>query len=157
MVTETEQGKADLAQDALEAIREMELAALRRAMPPLWFGVAISILCGALVAVSAAALREFQPYLLVCIALVLVYQAQKSGVSMGQHLVTSRWRYFAGLVGIALMFFLVVIASQLLILSTGLELMALLGGVAFGGLVYVISARERRWYQGQINSGQAGE
>ena len=42
------------AQNALDAIREMERAAAWRAIPPRWFGALIALLTGALVALSVA-------------------------------------------------------------------------------------------------------
>ena len=66
---------------ALDSIRQMERAALLRAMPPRWFGATIALLAGTLVTLSAADLREYHVLIIVAIALVISYQSQKTGVT----------------------------------------------------------------------------
>ncbi|HCQ03091.1 MAG TPA: hypothetical protein DIT99_21455, partial [Candidatus Latescibacteria bacterium] len=67
-------------QGALDSIQEMKQAALWRAMPPRWFGAIIALLAGALVALSVADLREYHVYIIILMALVLLFQSKKSGV-----------------------------------------------------------------------------
>ena len=78
------------AQQALDSIQKMEQAALRRVIPPRWFGATIALLTGSLVTLSAANLREYHVFIILAMALVISYQShlfhpQQSSPSVVPH------------------------------------------------------------------------
>jgi hypothetical protein len=128
-------------QGALDSIQEMKRAALWRAMPPRWFGAIIALLAGALVALSVAGLREYHVYIIILMAFVLLYQSQKTGVSVRQ--------FPSKLTGIALiilipLFFLLIVVAQTLSDRLGYVWASLSAGVVLAIAVYTLSVFERR-------------
>lgn len=129
------------AQNALDAIREMERAAGWRAMPPRWFGALIALLTGALVALSVADLRDYHVLIIVAMVLVMTYQSQKTGVSVKQF--PSRMLVI-GLGILVPLFFLLVVAGQLLTDRLGVVAAPLSAGAVQAAVVLTLSVLERR-------------
>ncbi len=137
------------AKGALDSIQAMEHAALRRAMPPRWFGAIIALLAGALVALSVADLREYHVYIILFMAVVIVYQTQKKRVSVRQ--------FPSKLGGIALtillpLFFLLIVVAQAYTDIIGSVWAPLGAGVVLAITLYTISIFERRWYLAKIGT-----
>jgi len=133
---------------ALESIRQMERAALLRAMPPRWFGATIALLAGTLVTLSAADRREYHVLVILALALVIAYQTQKTGVTGKTFPVK-----LAGLAVVILLplFFGFIIAAQLFSTTIGHIGAALLSGILFAITVYALSLFERRWHSNKTN------
>jgi hypothetical protein len=147
MTNEKDRPKTGEMQDALDSIHEMKRAALWRAIPSHWFGATIALLAGVLVALSVADLREYHVFIIIFMSIVMVYQAQKTGVSA---------RHFPSkLAGIAIgilipLFFLIIIFAQMYSDILGPVGAPLLAGVVLATSVYVLSIFERRWHLKRI-------
>ena len=140
-------------QGALDSIQEMKRAALWRAMPPRWFGAIISLLAGALVALSVAGFREYHVYIIILMALVILYQSQKTGVSVRQF--PSKLTAIALIIPIPL-FFLLIVVAQTLSDRLGYVWASLSAGVVLAFSVYTLSMFERRRHLTRI-SAEKGE
>jgi|TARA_B110001454_G_scaffold197866_1_gene201620 hypothetical protein len=139
------------AHKALNTIQQMKRAAMRRATPPRWFGALIALLAGSLVSLSAADLRQYTVFIILLMVFVISYQSQKTGVSA--KIFPFKTAVF-GLIILVPLFFLLIIAAQLLQESLGHVSASLLCGGIFSVIVYLLSLFERRWYD-KINSEKA--
>ena len=131
------------ARKALDTIEQMERTAMRIATPPRWFGALIALLAGSLVSLSASDLRQYTVFIILLMVLVISYQRQKTGVSAKTFPVKTA---VLGLIILVPLFFLLIIAVQLLQESLGNVLASLLCGGIFSVIVYLLSLVERRWY-----------
>ena len=131
------------ARKALDTIQQMERTAMRRATPPRWFGALIALLAGSLVSLSAADLRQYTVFIILSIVLVISYQRQKTGVSAKTFPVKTM---VLGLIILVPLFFLLIIAAQLLQERLGYVSASFLCGGIFSVIVYLLSLFERRWY-----------
>lgn len=150
MTDKKTQTDSNEAHEALESIQKMERAALKKAMPPRWFGAIMSLLAGSLVSLSVADLRDYHVFIILSMALVMGYQSQQSGVS-GKAVGLKR----VALVAIIFipLFFGFIIAGQLLSAMLGQSGAALFAGSLFALVIYTLSIFERRWYQGKTGAG----
>ena len=136
-------------QGALDSIQEMKQAALWRAMPPRWFGAIIALLAGALVALSVAGLREYHVYIIILMALVLLYQSKKTGVSVRQ--LPSKLTGIALIILIPL-FFLLIVVAQTLSDKLGYVWASLSAGLVLAIAVYTLSVFERRRHLNRVGA-----
>ena len=143
MTNEKHSAASSEAHKALDTIQQMKRAAMRRATPPRWFGALIALLAGSLVSLSAADLRQYTVFIILLMVLVISYQRQKTGVSAKTFPVKTA---ILGLIILVPLFFLLIIAAQLLQESLGHVSASLLCGSIFSGIVYLLSLFERRWY-----------
>ena len=148
MTNEKHSAASSEAHKALDTIQQMKRAAMRRATPPRWFGALIALLAGSLVSLSAADLRQYTVFIILLMVLVISYQSQKTGVSAKTFPVKTA---VVGLIILVPLFFLLIIAAQLLQESLGHVSASLLCGGIFSVMVYLLSLFERRWYD-KINS-----
>ena len=150
MTNEKHSAASSEAHKALDTIQQMKRAAMRRATPPRWFGALIALLAGSLVSLSAADLRQYTVFIILLMVFVISYQSQKTGVSAKTFPVKTA---VLGLIILVPLFFLLIIAAQLLQESLGHVLASLLCGGIFSVIVYLLSLFERRWYD-KINVGK---
>ena len=143
MTNEKHSAASSEAHKALDTIQQMKRAAMRRATPPRWFGALIALLAGSLVSLSAADLRQYTVFIILLMVLVISYQSQKTGVSVKTFPVKTA---IVGLIILVPLFFLLIIAAQLLQESLGHVSASLLCGGIFSVIVYLLSLFERRWY-----------
>ena len=143
MTNEKHSAASSEAHKALDTIQQMKRAAMRRATPPRWFGALIALLAGSLVSLSAADLRQYTVFIILSIVLVISYQRQKTGVSAKTFPVKTM---VLGLIILVPLFFLMIIAAQLLQERLGYVSASLLCGGIFSVIVYLLSLVERRWY-----------
>ena len=143
MTNEKHSAASSEAHKALDTIQQMKRAAMRRATPPRWFGALIALLAGSLVSLSAADLRQYTVFIILLMVLVISYQRQKTGVSAKTFPVKTA---ILGLIILVPLFFLLIIAAQLLQESLGHVSASLLCGGIFSVIVYLLSLFERRWY-----------
>ena len=143
MTNEKHSVNSSEARKALDTIPQMERTAMRRATPPRWFGALIALLAGSLVSLSAADLRQYTVFIILLMVLVISYQRQKTGVSAKTFPVKTA---ILGLIILVPLFFLLIIAAQLLQESLGHVSASLLCGGIFSVIVYLLSLFERRWY-----------
>jgi hypothetical protein len=138
-------------QESLDSIEGMERAALKRAIPPLWFGASIALLAGALVALSVADLREYHVYIILLMGFVLVWKAQTLGASVRQ--LPSKLTAVALSILIP-MFFLLVVGAQAFAGVLGSVWAPLSAGVILAATVFALSLFERRWHLTKIGVGE---
>ena len=143
MTNEKHSAASSEAHKALDTIQQMKRAAMRRATPPRWFGALIALLAGSLVSLSAADLRQYTVFIILLMVFVISYQSQKTGVSAKTFPVKTA---VVGLIILVPLFFLLIIAAQLLQESLGHVSASLLCGSIFSVIVYLLSLFERRWY-----------
>jgi hypothetical protein len=143
MTNEKHSAASSEAHKALDTIKQMKRAAMRRATPPRWFGALIALLAGSLVSLSAADLRQYTVFIILLMVFVISYQSQKTGVSAKTFPVKTA---VVGLIILVPLFFLLIIAAQLLQESLGHVSASLLCGGIFSVIVYLLSLFERRWY-----------
>ena len=143
MTNEKHSAASSEAHKALDTIQQMKRAAMRRATPPRWFGALIALLAGSLVSLSAADLRQYTVFIILLMVFVISYQSQKTGVSAKTFPVKTA---VVGLIILVPLFFLLIIAAQLLQESLGHVSASLLCGGIFSVIVYFLSLFERRWY-----------
>ena len=143
MTNEKHSAASSEAHKALDTIQQMKRAAMRRATPPRWFGALIALLAGSLVSLSAADLRQYTVFIILLMVLVISYQSQKTGVSAKTFPVKTA---VVGLIILVPLFFLLIIAAQLLQEILGHVSASLLCGGIFSVIVYFLSLFERRWY-----------
>ena len=143
MTNEKHSAASSEAHKALDTIQQMKRAAMRRATPSHWFGALIALLAGSLVSLSAADLRQYIVFIILLMVLVISYQRQKTGVSAKNFPVKTM---VLGLIILVPLFFLMIIAAQLLQESLGRVSASLLCGGIFSVIVYLLSLVERRWY-----------
>lgn len=156
MINETDRAELGEPQEVLDSIQEMKRAALKQAKPPRWFGAIMSPLAGAVVTLAVADLREYLGYIIALMSILIVCQAKSAYVSV-KHLSGKQ----AGLVlaGIMLLplFFLLVIAGQLLTKVIGVWGASLAAGTVFAIAVYMLSILERRQYNVKISKDKINE
>ena len=150
MTNEKNSVDSNEARKALDTIEQIERKAMRRATPPHWFGVLIALLAGSLVSLSAADLRQYTVFIILSMVLVISYQRQKTGVSAKIFPIKTM---VIGLIILVPLFFLLIIAAQLLQEKLGYVSASLLCGGIFSVIVYLLSLVERRWYD-KINVGK---
>ena len=143
MTNEKHSTASSEAHKALDTIQQMKRAAMRRAIPPRWFGALIALLAGSLVSLAAADLRQYTVFIILLMVFVISYQSQKTGVSAKTFPVKTA---VVGLIILVPLFFLLIIAAQLLQESLGHVSASLLCGGIFSVIVYLLSLFERRWY-----------
>ena len=143
MTNEKHSAASSEAHKALDTIQQMKRAAMRRATPPRWFGALIALLAGSLVSLSAADLRQYTVFIILLMVLVISYQSQKTGVSAKTFPVKTA---VVGLIILVPLFFLLIIAAQLLREILGHVSASLLCGGIFSVLMYLLSLVERHWY-----------
>ena len=143
MTNEKHSAASSEAHKALDTIKQMKRAAMRRATPPRWFGALIALLAGSLVSLSAADLRQYTVFIILLMVLLISYQSQKTGVSAKTFPVKTA---ILGLIILVPLFFLLIIAAQLLQEILGHVSASLLCGGIFSVIVYLLSLFERRWY-----------
>ena len=143
MTNEKHSAASSEAHKALDTIQQMKRAAMRRATPPHWFGALIALLAGSLVSLSAADLRQYIVFIILLMVLVISYHRKKTGVSAKKFPVKTM---VLGLIILVPLFFLMIIAAQLLQESLGHVSASLLCGGIFSVIVYLLSLVERRWY-----------
>ena len=149
MTNQKDRTELSKVQGALDSIQEMERAALWRAIPPRWFGAAMGLLAGAMVALSVADLRGYHVYIILLMAGVMLYQAQKTGVSARRF--PSRLTVIALSILIPL-FFLLIVVAQALTDVLGFVWASLSAGVVLAITVYTLSLFERRWHLTRISA-----
>ena len=143
MTNEKNSVDSNEARKALDTIEQIERKAMQRATPPHWFGVLIALLAGSLVSLSAADLRQYTVFIILSMVLVIAYQRQKTGVSAKTFPIKTM---VIGLIILVPLFFLLIIAAQLLKEKLGYVSASLLCGGIFSVIVYFLSLVERRWY-----------
>lgn len=104
------------AQEALDSIKEMQHAGLRRVLPtPRWLGAILGILVGAQIALLGAEIRTYNTVLILLIlimAIAIINFNQSAGVA--ERIILSRRTLIVGIICIIPLYFLAIIGGQYL-------------------------------------------
>lgn len=144
MSNKQNQTKISEEQEALNTIQQMEQAALRQGLPPRWFGAIMGLLTGSMVTFSAAGLNQYNAIVIAFMAIALGYQAQKAkeaGVSV--RVFPSKVVGIAVIAVMVALFFLLIIAAQVLSDRFDFAWAPLVAGLLFGLVVFALSASAR--------------
>ena len=138
------QDEIDQHNEALSDVKKSEAAALKAALPKKWFGFAIAIIVGGLVATNGSEYHQYSGYLIIGLGLVIAVHHQQTGATP---LTFSNNKTSISALLLIILFFLLITAivrytsSQL-----GMTWTPYLGGGFVGVIVYLLSIRERKNY-----------
>jgi hypothetical protein len=145
----TERDKSiNSAEEALLTVRKAEATALKATMPPTWFGIALSIIVGSIVAINGAGYYIQTLFIVPFIPAIMFIQYNKVGATP-QSTPTSKIGYFIFFFILLFIFFLTAIIRY----STykfGMTWTPLMGGCFVGILMYLLHIYERRSIQRTI-------
>jgi len=116
MTNEKNHLKSKEAQDALNSIKEMKYAGLRRALPiPVWMGTFLALLIGTQVALLGAGIRTYNTLLIVLICIMSIAIINKNRLSgVTERITLSKKAIIISLVCIMSSYFILIIAGQYL-------------------------------------------
>ncbi len=133
----------DEARQALNSIQQMEQAAIKRLIPPQWFGGIIALLAGSLVTLAVVNLRSYQVFIILLIGLVIAYQSRQTQALPRKNPLKLA---VIGAVTLLPLYFVFIIVGQSLASNFGFIGSAILAGLLFAFAVYLFTVLERRWY-----------
>jgi hypothetical protein len=115
-MTNNKQIKPKEAQEALESIKKMEHAGLKRILPtPKWLGAILGLLIGVQIALLGAEIRTYNTILIVLIlimAIAIISKSQSEGVT--ERILFSKRTVIISLICIIPLYFLAIISGQYL-------------------------------------------
>lgn len=138
----------DTAKDALNTIQEASKAGIRAAMPPRWFGLAISLVTGSMVAATAAGETELIAISLAGLAIVSAMR-KRTAVAEPRILPNSFVGVIA-MVGLLLSALGLIAGGRVLMETQGMSWAPITSGAIFALVVYFLSLSERRDYRAHI-------
>ena len=146
------QDAIDQHNETLSDVKKSEAAALKAALPQKWFGFAMAIIIGALVATNGSEFHQYSGYLIIGLGLVIAIHHQQTGATP---LTFSNNKTSISALLLVILFFLLIIAivrytsSQL-----GMTWTPYLGGGFVAIIVYLLSIRERKKYIDKIKGAE---
>jgi hypothetical protein len=140
--------ETDTAQNALDNIQAASSAGLKAAMPPRWFGMAISLVTGGIVAAASAGETELVAVALAAMAGIIAMR-RKNAVAEPKTLPNSIVGIVA-IVGLLLLAFGAIVGGRYLSEAQGVAWAPIASGAVFSLVVYFLSVSERREYRGRI-------
>jgi hypothetical protein len=138
----------DTAQDALDSIHAASSAGIKAAMPPRWFGIAISLVTGGMVAVASAGETELIAIMLAVLAGVMAMRKKESVAE--PKVLPSSIVGFVAILGLLLLAFGLIAGGRILSEAQGIAWAPIGSGVVFALVVYFLSVSERREYRDRI-------
>ncbi len=153
-MTDKKQVGSDEAKEALDSVDRMQSAGFRRALPPRWYGLGISLI----VAVGFALYAQNDPgsfpgiFIAVGIALFVGISREKSGGAIGKELPathTGRW----ALAGVCIFLIALFFGGIFIRRSYDLFWVPLVTGSIAGITIYLLSCGERRYYLARGDGG----
>jgi hypothetical protein len=116
MTNETKQIKPKEAQEALDSIKKMEHAGLKRVLPtPRWLGAILGTLIGTQIALLGAEIRSYNTILIVLIvimAIAIINKNQSAGIK--ERIILSKRTIIICLICIIPLYFIAIVSSQYL-------------------------------------------
>ena len=150
MTEKEDQIGPDEAREALETIEETEKAGLRRAIPPRWFGVAIALTVGALIAAAAAGLSTYVGLLVIALAGIMEFQRRKAGASLKAF--PSNAAGILAFIGLLAFSLLLLIGLKVLTERFDIAWAPLAGGAFLATVIYILSVLNRRQLLARIDA-----
>lgn len=108
--------KSKEAQEALDSIKQMEQAGLKRILPvPKWLGGALALLIGTQIALLGAGIRTYNTLIIVLIVImaIAIFNSNRSA-GVEERIVLSGRAIILLVIGLILTYFLTIIAGQYL-------------------------------------------
>jgi Na+/H+ antiporter NhaD/arsenite permease-like protein len=135
------------AQDALDSVEKMQRAGFRRAIPPRWFGVGMSLIVATGFALYTQDNPGVIPVLFIAIgtALLMLAARDKNGVVFGRAHPESRVGVLAA-VGVLLFFLALFFGGIFMKRAYGIPWAPLVTGLIAGVTIFLLSESERRHY-----------
>jgi Na+/H+ antiporter NhaD/arsenite permease-like protein len=136
------------AQDALDSVEEMQRAGFRRAIPPRWFGVGMSLI----VAIGFALYTQDDPgvipvlFIAIGTALLMIAARDKNGVIFGRARPESRVGFLAA-AGVLLFFLALFFGGIFVKRAYDIPWAPLVTGLIAGVTILLLSESERRHYR----------
>lgn len=130
--------------DALSEAKKSEAAALKAALPKKWFGIAIALIVGGLVATNGSEYFQYSGYLIVGLGLVIAIHHQQTGAT--PLLTKNKKMGISALLLIILFFLLITAVVRYTTAQLGMTWTPLLGGGLVGAIVYMLAKSEREKY-----------
>ncbi|MCC3859596.1 hypothetical protein [Pseudemcibacter aquimaris] len=143
------------AKEILKAAKTAETEALKAAMPPKWFGFAISVAVGIIVCANGAGNAELSSLGIIAIALIIAVQYNKSK-AMPKMAPANKYGYFPLIGFIA---FILVITALTRYTTSVMELSwtPYASGLFVACITFYLSVSERKEYQDRINEADHNE
>lgn len=134
----------DAAREALDTVQQAENAGLSRVIPPRWFGLAIALISGSIVASAAAGLSEMTAVSVAAIAVAIAIRQRRSAARTKA--LPGNARGIVALIGLTVFAISLIAGGRVLVQAYALSWAPLVSGgvVAIG--VYYLSRKERRAY-----------
>jgi hypothetical protein len=154
VMTDQNQLGSDEAKNALDSVEKMQTAGFRRAVPPQWYGVGISLI----VAVGFALYAQNDPgsfpgvFIAVGIALFVGISREKSGGAIGKELPDTRAGKWV-LAGVCVFLIALFFGGIFIRRSYDLFWVPLVTGLIAGITIYLLSYSERRYYLARGDDG----
>jgi len=145
--------KSDEAQDALDSIEKMKNSGFRRAAPPRWYAVGMSVIVAIGFALYALESPGNTPALFVVlgIALFVGFSREKLG-AFGKELPDTKVGVWA-LAGICAFLFALFFGGIFIRRAYDISWVPLVTGLIAGITIYLLSESERRYYLAKTNDG----
>ena len=153
MTRETSTIGPDEALEALASIQVAEKAGLSRSIPPLWFGIAMSLIAGGLLAAGAAGETTLVPIFIAAMVGAIAFRRHKTGIEPR----TFPSRKISIIAISALIVFAIglMFAARVLVEMRSLEWAPLAAGGVLALLVFGLAVSERRTHMAAIRSDDA--
>lgn len=145
--------KSDEAQDALDSVEKLKRSGFRRAIPPRWYGVGISLIVAVGFALYALEDPGNSPALFIVlgIALFMGFSRERLNVS-GKELPDTKAGIWA-LVGISAFLFALFFGGILVRRAYDIAWAPLVTGLIAGITIFLLSESERRFYLKKADEG----
>ncbi len=145
--------KSHEAQDALDSIESMNRAGFRRAVPPRWYGIGLSLIIAIGFALFALEDPGNTPALFIVLGMVLFIGASRERIgAFGRDLPdtkTGMWAFVGVCVFLLALFFGGIIVRR----AYDIAWVPLLTGFVAGTTVFLLSESERRYYLMRAGNG----
>jgi len=115
-MTEKKHIQSKEAQEALDSIKEMQHAGIKRILPtPRWLGAFLGVLIGVQIALLGAEIRTYNTILIILIVIMAVAIVNKNkSVGVTERIMLSKRNVIIGLICIIPLYFLAIISGQYL-------------------------------------------
>lgn len=130
--------------EALNEVKKSEAAALKAALPKKWFGFAIAVIVGGLVATNGSEHYQYSGYLIVGLGLVIAIHHQQTGATPLS--IPDKKAGISALLLVILFFLLLTAIIRYTSSKLGFAWTPFLGGGVVGVLVYLFAKSEREKY-----------
>lgn len=149
--------KADEAQDALDSVEQMKASGFRRAAPPRWFAVGMSLIVTVGFALYGLNEPGDVPALFIVLGLALFVGFSRQRISaVGREELPDTTSGILGLVGVSAFLIALFFGGIIIRRTYDLAWVPLLTGIVAGMTIYLLSESERRYLLSKSNSGVDG-